>query len=102
MVSSYVGENALFERNYLDGSFEVEFTAQGTLAKRIRASRAGIPVFYTRTAYEIAVAENKESREFDGERYVMERGLESASSSAFPSINICLLFGIGRGEQSRI
>jgi 3-oxoacid CoA-transferase subunit A len=75
MISSYVGENELFERLYIEGQLEVEFTPQGTLAERIRAGGAGIPAFFTRTGYGTLVAEGKETREFDGEMYVMERGL---------------------------
>ena len=77
MVSSYVGENAEFERQYMAGELEVEFNPQGTLAERLRAGGAGIPAFYTRTGVGIAVAEGKESREFDGETYVMERGIQA-------------------------
>jgi 3-oxoacid CoA-transferase subunit A len=75
MVSSYVGENKLFEELYLKGELELEFTPQGTLAERIRAGGAGIPAFFTKTGYGTLVAEGKEAREFDGENYVMERGL---------------------------
>lgn len=75
MISSYVGENKLFERQYLDGELELEFNPQGTLAERIRAGGAGIPAFYTKTGVGTLVAEGKETREFDGETYVMERGL---------------------------
>jgi 3-oxoacid CoA-transferase subunit A len=75
MVSSYVGENKLFERLYLSGELELEFNPQGTLAERIRAGGAGIPAFYTKTGVGTLVAEGKEVREFDGELYVMERGL---------------------------
>jgi 3-oxoacid CoA-transferase subunit A len=75
MVSSYVGENKLFEQLYLSGELELEFNPQGTLAERIRAGGAGIPAFFTRTGYGTLVAEGKETREFDGEHYVMERGL---------------------------
>ncbi len=75
MVSSYVGENKLFEQLYLSGELELEFTPQGTLAERIRAGGAGIPAFFTRTGYGTLVAEGKETRDFDGEMYVMERGL---------------------------
>lgn len=75
MVSSYVGENKLFEQLYLSGELELEFNPQGTLAERIRAGGAGIPAFFTRTGYGTLVAEGKEVREFDGEMYVMERGL---------------------------
>ena len=75
MVSSYVGENKLFEKLYLSGELELEFNPQGTLAERIRAGGAGIPAFYTKTGVGTLVAEGKEVREFDGELYVMERGL---------------------------
>ncbi len=75
MVSSYVGENAEFARQFLAGELEIEFNPQGTLAERIRAGGAGIPAFYTRTGAGTQVAEGKETREFDGESYVMERGL---------------------------
>jgi 3-oxoacid CoA-transferase subunit A len=75
MVSSYVGENKLFEKLYLSGELELEFNPQGTLAERIRAGGAGIPAFFTRTGVGTLVAEGKEVREFDGDRYVMERGL---------------------------
>ena len=73
MVSSYVGENATFERQYLDGTLEVEFVPQGTLAERIRAGGAGLGGFYTPTGYGTAVAEGKESREIDGRWYVLEK-----------------------------
>ena len=75
MVSSYVGENKLFEQLYLSGQLELELTPQGTLAERIRAGGAGIPAFFTKTGVGTVVAEGKELREFDGETYVMERGL---------------------------
>ena len=75
MVSSYVGENKLFEQLYLSGELELEFNPQGTLAERIRAGGAGIPGFFTKTGVGTLVAEGKEIREFDGEQYVMERGL---------------------------
>lgn len=75
MISSYVGENATFAKQYLAGELEIEFNPQGTLAERIRAGGAGIPAFYTRTGYGTQVAEGKETREFDGHHYVMERGL---------------------------
>ena len=75
MISSYVGENATFARQYLAGELEIEFNPQGTLAERIRAGGAGIPAFFTRTGVGTAVAEGKEEREFDGHRYIMERGL---------------------------
>jgi 3-oxoacid CoA-transferase subunit A len=77
MIASYVGENKEFERQYLAGELELEFTPQGTLAERMRAGGAGIPAFYTRTGYGTIVAEGKETREFDGHRYVMERWLRS-------------------------
>jgi len=75
MISSYVGENKLFEQLYLSGELELEFNPQGTLAERIRAGGAGIPAFFTKTGVGTLVAEGKEVREFDGELYVMERGL---------------------------
>lgn len=75
MISSYVGENATFARQYLAGELEIEFNPQGTLAERIRAGGAGIPAFFTRTGVGTSVAEGKEVREFDGKPYVMERGL---------------------------
>jgi 3-oxoacid CoA-transferase subunit A len=75
MVSSYVGENAEFERQFLAGELELEFNPQGTLAERIRAGGAGIPAFYTKTGFGTLVAEGKETRTFDGEHYVMETGL---------------------------
>ncbi|HEY9218177.1 MAG TPA: CoA transferase subunit A [Phenylobacterium sp.] len=75
MISSYVGENKLFEKLYLSGELELEFNPQGTLAERIRAGGAGIPAFFTKTGVGTLVAEGKEVREFDGEMYVMERGL---------------------------
>jgi 3-oxoacid CoA-transferase subunit A len=75
MISSYVGENKTFAAQYLAGELEIEFNPQGTLAERIRAGGAGIPAFYTRTGAGTMIAEGKEEREFDGERYVMEKGL---------------------------
>jgi 3-oxoacid CoA-transferase subunit A len=75
MISSYVGENKLFEELYLSGKLELEFNPQGTLAERIRAGGAGIPAFFTKTGVGTLVAEGKEIREFDGEPYVMERAL---------------------------
>ena len=75
MISSYVGENKEFERQYLAGELELEFNPQGTLAERIRAGGAGIPAFYTRTGARTLVAEGKEERIFNGEPYVMETGL---------------------------
>lgn len=75
MISSYVGENKEFERQYLSGELELEFTPQGTLAEKLRAGGAGIPAFFTKTGVGTVVAEGKEVREFDGETYVMERAL---------------------------
>src|SRR5882672_8282664 len=75
MISSYVGENKEFERQYLAGELELEFTPQGTLAEKLRAGGAGIPAFFTRTGVGTLVAEGKEVREFDGHAYVMERSL---------------------------
>src|SRR5919107_2886728 len=75
MVSSYVGENGEFERQYLAGELEVEFVPQGTLAERMRTGGAGIPAFYTPAGFGTIVAEGKETREFDGRQYVMERGI---------------------------
>jgi 3-oxoacid CoA-transferase subunit A len=75
MISSYVGENKEFERQYLSGELELEFTPQGTLAERLRAGGAGIPAFFTRTGVGTIVAEGKEIRDFDGQPHVMERSL---------------------------
>jgi len=75
MISSYVGENKLFAELYLSGALELEFNPQGTLAERIRAGGAGIPAFFTKTGVGTLVAEGKEVRDFDGESFVMERGL---------------------------
>jgi 3-oxoacid CoA-transferase subunit A len=75
MISSYVGENKEFERQYLAGELELEFTPQGTLAEKLRAGGAGIPAFFTKTGVGTLVAEGKELREFDGHTYVMERSL---------------------------
>jgi 3-oxoacid CoA-transferase subunit A len=77
MISSYVGENKLFAELYLSGKLELEFNPQGTLAERIRAGGAGIPAFFTKTGVGTLVADGKEVREFDGELYVMERGLKA-------------------------
>ena len=77
MVSSYVGENKEFERQYLAGELQLEFTPQGTLAERMRAGGAGIPAFFTRTGVGTVVAEGKEVREFEGQKYVMERGIRA-------------------------
>src|SRR5512132_3530335 len=75
MVSSYVGENAEFERQFLAGELEVEFVPQGTLAERMRAGGAGIPAFFTPAGYGTVVADGKETRDFEGRMYVMERGI---------------------------
>ena len=75
MISSYVGENKEFERQYLSGELEVEFSPQGTLAERMRAGGAGIPGFYTKTGVGTLVAEGKEAKEFDGEEFILERGI---------------------------
>ena len=75
MISSYVGENAEFMRQYLAGELELEFNPQGTLAERLRAGGAGIPGFYTKTGVGTVIAEGKEEKEFDGETYILERGL---------------------------
>ena len=75
MISSYVGGNKEFERQYLSGELQLEFTPQGTLAEKLRSGGAGIPAFFTRTGYGTLVAEGKETRQFDGEWYVMERSL---------------------------
>ncbi len=77
MIASYVGENGEFERQYLAGELEVEFCPQGTLAERMRAGGAGIPGFYTRTGVGTIVAEGKEHKEFDGEMYILERGIRA-------------------------
>ena len=77
MISSYVGENREFERQFLSGDLEVEFCPQGTLAERMRAGGAGIPGFYTRTGVGTSVAEGKEHREFDGIPYILERGIRA-------------------------
>src|SRR6202158_3007163 len=75
MIASYVGENKLFAQQYLAGELEIEFNPQGTMAERLRAGGAGIPAFFTKTGVGTLIAEGKESKEFDGERYIMERGL---------------------------
>lgn len=77
MISSYVGENNEFERQFLEGELEVEFCPQGTLAERMRAGGAGIPGFYTRTGVGTMVAEGKEQKEFDGVTYILERGIQA-------------------------
>src|ERR1700735_1804063 len=76
-ISAYVGENETFEKQYLSGELELEFNPQGTLAERIRAGGAGIPGFYTRTGVGTLIAEGKEHKEFDGETYILERGLKA-------------------------
>ena len=75
MIASYVGENKLFAQQYLAGELEIEFNPQGTLAERLRAGGAGIPAFFTRTGVGTDIAKGKEEREFDGEKYIMERGI---------------------------
>ena len=75
MISSYVGENAEFMRQYLSGELELEFNPQGTLAERMRAGGAGIPGFYTKTGVGTVIAEGKEHKDFEGETYILERGL---------------------------
>ncbi|WP_221090408.1 CoA transferase subunit A [Deinococcus aquaedulcis] len=77
MISSYVGENKEFERQFLAGELELEFTPQGTLAERMRAGGAGIPGFYTRTGVGTVVADGKEHKDFDGETYILERGIRA-------------------------
>lgn len=77
MISSYVGENKEFERQFLSNELELEFNPQGTLAERLRAGGAGIPAFFTRTGYGTVVADGKETREFDGHHYVMETALKA-------------------------
>jgi 3-oxoacid CoA-transferase subunit A len=77
MISSYVGENAEFERQFLSGDLEVEFCPQGTLAERMRAGGAGIPGFYTRTGVGTLIGEGKETHDFDGETYLLERGIRA-------------------------
>jgi 3-oxoacid CoA-transferase subunit A len=75
MISSYVGENAEFMRQYLSGELQIEFNPQGTLAERMRAGGAGIPGFYTKTGVGTVIAEGKEHKDFDGETYILERGI---------------------------
>ena len=77
MISSYVGENKEFERQYLAGELELEFTPQGTLAEKLRAGGAGIPAFFTKTGYGTVIAEGKETREINGEHYVLEHALKA-------------------------
>ena len=88
MISSYVGENAEFERQFLAGELEVEFCPQGTLAERMRAGGAGIPGFYTRTGMGTLVAEGKEHKDFDGVTYILERGIRGGR-------------GVGEGVEGR-
>ncbi|MEY4506261.1 MAG: putative succinyl-CoA:3-ketoacid coenzyme transferase subunit [Pseudomonadota bacterium] len=85
MISSYVGENKEFERQYLAGELELEFTPQGTLAEKLRAAGAGIPAFFTKTGVGTVVAEGKELRDFNGETYVMEHAL-------FPEVSLVKAF----------
>ena len=75
MISSYVGENAEFMRQYLSGELELEFTPQGTLAERMRSAGCGIPAFYTKTGVGTVIAEGKEQKQFNGETYIMENGI---------------------------
>ncbi|TGS86822.1 CoA transferase subunit A, partial [bacterium M00.F.Ca.ET.177.01.1.1] len=75
MVSSYVGENKIFEQQLINGELDVTLTPQGTLAEKLRAGGAGIPAFYTKTGVGTLIAEGKEAREFDGETYIMERAI---------------------------
>jgi 3-oxoacid CoA-transferase subunit A len=84
VLASYVGENKILAERFLNGTIEIEFNPQGTLAERIRAGGAGIPAFYTRTGYGTKVAEGKETRQFNGENYVMETGLVPTSPSSRP------------------
>ena len=77
MISSYVGENDLFMQQYLSGELKIEFNPQGTLAERLRAGGAGIPGFYTKTGVGTAIAEGKEHKDFDGETYILERGIKA-------------------------
>ena len=77
MISSYVGENDLFMQQYLSGELEIEFNPQGTLAERLRAGGAGIPGFYTKTGVGTSIAEGKEHKDFDGETYILERGIKA-------------------------
>ena len=77
MISSYVGENDLFMQQYLSGELDIEFNPQGTLAERLRAGGAGIPGFYTKTGVGTAIAEGKEHKDFDGETYILERGIKA-------------------------
>ena len=102
MISSYVGENKEFERQYLAGELEVEFCPQGTLAERMRAGGAGIPGFYTRTGVGTQVAEGKEVKNFDGQDYILERGIVAdlrcsprSSPTSRPTASACCATTIG-------
>ena len=97
MVSSYVGENAEFMRQYLSGELELEFNPQGTLAERLRAGGAGIPGFYTKTGVGTVIAEGKEHKDFDGETYILERGIRAdlgivKAWKGDEQGNLCLLY----------
>ncbi len=85
MISSYVGENKLFAEQYLSGALKLEFNPQGTLAERIRAGGAGIPGFYTKTGVGTIIAKGKPTMDFNGETYVLEKGLVPTSASSTPS-----------------
>ena len=102
MISSYVGENKEFERQYLAGELELEFTPQGTLAEKLRAGGAGIPAFFTRTGVGTMVAEGKETREFDGHIYVMERCAVprrvAGQGAAWPTSRGNLVFRLHRAQ----
>ena len=87
MISSYVGENKEFERQYLAGELEVEFCPQGTLAERMRAGGAGIPGFYTKTGVGTLVAEGKEVREFNGRKYILEEAITGDFAGVLPNIS---------------
>jgi 3-oxoacid CoA-transferase subunit A len=104
MISSYVGENAEFERQYLEGELEVEFCPQGTLAERMRAGGAGIPGFYTRTGIGTIVAEGKEHKDFDGKSYILERGIQQTLRWSKRGRRMCagiLSIGTRRGTSIR-
>ena len=100
MVSSYVGENKLFADLYLSGELELEFNPQGTLAERVRAGGAGIPAFFTRTGVGTLVAEGKEIRDFDGESYVMERGLVAVQLRLKLEVKLLVRRGSARSRRS--
>ena len=101
MISSYVGENKEFERQYLAGELEVEFCPQGTLAERMRAGGAGIPGFYTKTGVGTLVAEGKDTKVFDGEEYVLERGIfaECAVAARLSPLVLIALKSAGRPKR---